>query len=823
MADPAPQRGTCSLAAIFLAILCTRASCQQQVLEQKQFPRVIPGDPRGLEGQAVEFDGYTAPNLSLLNVAQYSLAFVNHSSGLFTLAIVTNSSAGSLARIIWEANQDDPVSANATLGFEGDGGLALRDSGGRLVWTTGPLNGFSTTLELQETGNLTVRNIDNEVLWQSFGSPTDTLVLQQPLSPGMRLESRRSSTNSSSGTYSLVMEAGGLVLYSNFSGLQEPYWIRGYDGLETLAAATTNACESLTAALARNESSSALTFTFRCGSNETLIIPLQVAGENGSFIRLEADGNLQAYTLGSSGNWTESQKLFDQAGSCGLPERCQPFGICSNGSCVECLSATGTRVPWSNSCSAPVIDSCGNSSSLDFVSLPGIEHFSHRYLNGSSLSFQLCRSQCLQNCSCSAFFFWEESSSCFLMDSLRTLQAVPNHRHVAYVKVAATNTTNDVLPVPATGSKLSAGATAGIVVGSFFLLLVALLPIILCISRKRSKQVEAVVYDSDNYLETIENLKPMRFCRADLERITDNFSKLIGTGSFGSVYEGVLPEGRKVAVKRLESTGQGKRKIFAEVAVLGTFHHWNLVRLLGFCDQGCHGFIIYEHIGNGSLDRWIYRDNGENVLDWELRMGIVMGIARGLAYLHEECMEVHLNLKPQNVLLDSSFVPKLSGYGVSRIMARESQSSAAKTGLESYHPPEWLLDTSITEKCDVYSFGILLLEIISGKRSSNSDKFYLPAHALDLTRQGRQMELVDTRIVKDSSESKVRQGVSIAFQCLQEDPRSRPSMGDVVQMLQGSCEIPEVPRNSAFFWLKDNETRYSEAHSLLMGLKHSID
>ncbi|EFJ22522.1 hypothetical protein SELMODRAFT_35175, partial [Selaginella moellendorffii] len=295
-------------------------------------------------------------------------------------------------------------------------------------------------------------------------------------------------------------------------------------------------------------------------------------------------------------------------------------------------------------------------------------------------------------------------------------------------------------------------------------------------------------------LESIENLRPIRFTLSDLERITDNFSKVLGTGGFGGVYEGVLPDGRKVAVKKLESTGQGKKQFYAEVAILGTIHHWNLVKLLGFCSEGLNRLLVYEHMENGSLDKWIYQDCVEQkVLNWEQRMEIMLGMARGLAYLHEECVEkiIHLDIKPQNILLNEDLVAKVADFGLSRLMSRDqSYVMTTMRGTPGYLAPEWLLEAAITEKSDVYSFGVVLLEVISGRRNfsrvSEREKFYLPAYALELVTQEKDMELVDPRLKGKCDEAIVRTVIRIAFQCLQENGSSRPSMGKVVQMLEGS-------------------------------------
>ena len=168
-----------------------------------------------------------------------------------------------------------------------------------------------------------------------------------------------------------------------------------------------------------------------------------------------------------------------------------------------------------------------------------------------------------------------------------------------------------------------------------------------------------------DFLDTVPSLPP-RFSYSKLQKATKNFSRKLGDGAFGSVYEGTLPNGARVAVKMLEKTSvQGEKQFRAEVASMGAIRHLNLVRLHGFCSEGSHRLLVYEFMPNGSLDAWLFgKKQGEKLLDWEQRLNIAQGTARALAYLHEECSDhiIHLDVKPENILLDHQFCPKVSLY-----------------------------------------------------------------------------------------------------------------------------------------------------------------
>ncbi|XP_065638481.1 rust resistance kinase Lr10-like isoform X1 [Quercus suber] len=289
---------------------------------------------------------------------------------------------------------------------------------------------------------------------------------------------------------------------------------------------------------------------------------------------------------------------------------------------------------------------------------------------------------------------------------------------------------------------------------------------------------------------------PTRYAYDDLHAITENFNKELGGGGFGTVFEGTLPDGTKVAVKRLDGFSQIQKSFLAEVETIGSIHHINLVRLIGFCAEKCHRLLVYEYMSNGSLDGWVFHQNLEMVLDWQHRKKIVLDVARGLTYLHEECRQkiVHLDIKPQNILLDENFNAKVSDFGLSKLVDHDqSRVVTNMRGTPGYMAPEWL-SLVITEKVDVYSFGVVLLEILCGRRNLDRSQPEEAMHLLDLFRKNIEEDQLLDLVDKYSEDMQLHRAevvsmMRVAAWCLQNDFTRRPSMSMVVKVLEGDVNV----------------------------------
>ncbi|KAE9615762.1 hypothetical protein Lal_00017319 [Lupinus albus] len=330
-------------------------------------------------------------------------------------------------------------------------------------------------------------------------------------------------------------------------------------------------------------------------------------------------------------------------------------------------------------------------------------------------------------------------------------------------------------------------------------------------------------------LELLPAGGPKRFTYTELKTATHDFSNLIGRGGFGDVYKGELPDHRVVAVKCLKNVAGGDAEFWAEVTIIARMHHLNLVRLWGFCAEKGQRILVYEYIPGGSLDKYLFKarslkgiisgDSDSNteqkpVMDWNVRYRIGLGVARAIAYLHEECLEwvLHCDIKPENILIGDDFCPKISDFGLAKLRKKEDMvTMSRRRGTPGYMAPEWITADPITSKADVYSFGMVLLELVSGVRNFEiqgsqvrSEEWYFPSWAFDkMFREMKVEDILDAQI-RDVYDSRahfelVNRMVKTAMWCLQDRPELRPTMGKVAKMLEGTVEISEPKKPTVFF------------------------
>ncbi|XVF87259.1 hypothetical protein PTKIN_Ptkin18bG0104600 [Pterospermum kingtungense] len=310
-------------------------------------------------------------------------------------------------------------------------------------------------------------------------------------------------------------------------------------------------------------------------------------------------------------------------------------------------------------------------------------------------------------------------------------------------------------------------------------------------------------------LEALD-VQTVSFTLRQIKAATNNFdsSNKIGEGGFGPVYKGQLADGTVVAVKQLSSkSSQGNREFMNEIGMISCLQHPNLVKLNGCCIEGDQLLLVYEYLENNSLSRALFGPEHSRInLDWPTRQKVCVGIARGLAFLHEESRLkiVHRDIKGTNVLLDRDLNPKISDFGLAKLHEEEkTHISTRVAGTIGYMAPEYALWGYLTFKADVYSFGIVALEIVAGKNNTKfrpeEDYVCLQDWALVLQQQGNLMELVDPRLGTEFDKEEAIRMIKVALLCTNSSPKLRPIMSEVVKMLEGRKHVPELIMDPSIF------------------------
>ncbi|RVW21904.1 G-type lectin S-receptor-like serine/threonine-protein kinase [Vitis vinifera] len=398
-----------------------------------------------------------------------------------------------------------------------------------------------------------------------------------------------------------------------------------------------------------------------------------------------------------------------------------------------------------------------------------------------------CEAACLENCTCTAYTFDGECS--IWLENLLNIQYLSfgdNLGKDLHLRVAAVEL---VVYRSRTKPRINGdivGAAAG----------VATLTVILgfIIWKCRRRQFSSAVKPTEDLL--------VLYKYSDLRKATKNFSEKLGEGGFGSVFKGTLPNSAEIAAKKLKCHGQGEKQFRTEVSTIGTIHHINLIRLRGFCLEGTKRFLVYEYMPNGSLESHLFQKS-PRILDWKTRCQIALGIARGLEYLHEKCRDciIHCDIKPENILLDAGYNPKISDFGLAKLIGRDfSRVLTTVKGTRGYLAPEWISGIAITAKADVFSYGMMLFEIISGRRNweIKDDRMndYFPAQVMKKLSRGEELlTLLDEKLEQNADIEELTRVCKVACWCIQDDEGDRPSMKSVVQILEGALDVimPPIP------------------------------
>ncbi|KAI3734124.1 hypothetical protein L6452_13587 [Arctium lappa] len=751
----------------------------------------------------------------LSNRSVFAAGFLpsSNSTDRFIFSVYYFNTSGSERTVIWSVNGDSPVNRSTSLLITASGELRL----GEFPFPGAPTSSNITTqrLELDDNGKLSFGN------WSTFSYPTNTIVPFQNIT-GTTLSVKR-------GTF---LFNGKQLFFTGTYDTQTEYYTssNGFQRLNNLGMVYQD--------------------------NGATFITSDYGDDSLRRLTLDNDGNLRIYSLDSNSRqwkvvWQAVAELCRIKGTCGQNSICR-YGEDYDSTVCDCppgfrrSSGTGDE-----QCRRKV--ALGRDTKflqLDYVNFSGGSGQGDEW-SIQALNFTMCQSQCLNDSGCLGFGYkYDGQRFCVLVKKLYYGIWSPGTEATFFLRVdqserdvtnftgltSVLETTCPVrvsLPLPPEESK-STTRNIAIISTLFAAELISGVAFFWAFLKKYVKYRDMARTFG---LEFLPAGGPKRFSYAELKTATNDFSttNVVGKGGFGDVYKGVLTDHRIVAVKCLKNVTGGDNEFWAEVTIIARMHHLNLVRLWGFCAEKGQRILVYEYVPNGSLDKFLfhsgkvdYTNDGEDVeesrllerkpiLDWGIRYRIALGVARAIAYLHEECLEwvLHCDIKPENILLGADFCPKISDFGLSKLRKKEDMVSYSRMrGTRGYMAPEWVKSDQITPKADVYSFGMVLLEMVTGVRNfdiqgskMDSEDWYFPRWAFDKVYKEMNIEDILDNQIKASYDSRTHEEmitrmVKTAIWCLQDRPEMRPSMGKVAKMLEGTVEIIE-PKKPTIFFLGD--------------------
>nr|XP_010314054.2 G-type lectin S-receptor-like serine/threonine-protein kinase CES101 [Solanum lycopersicum] len=712
-------------------------------------------------------------------------------------------------RPVWVANRDSPIqyASGNTLTLDDDGNLKIFYGEDSFVM----LSSYNVTTRnasatLFDNGNfvlveLNSNGLENKTLWQSFDYPTDTLLPGMKLGRNVKtgqvwsLVSWISKDVPASGSFTFgidPIDIDQLIIW----WMGSVFWTSGRWGNETFGN------------VSRVSHYDYVSLSYVSTVDEKYVT-----------YSVSETRTLSRYVMDTFG-------FIKERGAAG------PFGVCFYKPSPGCVTE----------------ESIG-------CSIRNNSWFKRRQNNVSGNRFRFkdnnmslfdCKSQCEKNCSCAAFAsitangtgcdIWSNvsilnslESDVFILDDERDLVPIRNR--------SSTNVPSTISLPPDLAPEPSPNSTSGSSKGTstkWWIWLIAAIGLTLLVGlsslcyflygKGKAKAAALLLLNQTANVSKKRKVdKKMShevqlYSLESLAIATDNFSpgNKLGEGGFGPVYKGEMLDGQEVAIKRLStSSGQGLLEFKNEILLIAKLQHTNLVRLLGYCTQREERILVYEYMHNKSLDFFLFDSNKKELLNWETRFRIIEGIAQGILYLHKysRLKVIHRDLKASNILLDAEMNPKISDFGMARIFGTQESEANTKriVGTHGYMSPEYALRGIVSTKTDVFSFGVLLLEIVSGKKNNSCYDTEHPLNliglAWELWREERALELIDATLIESCSRDEVMRCIHVGLLCVQDYAKDRPSMSNVVSMLMNDTKQPPPPPQRPGFFIERGDQR----------------
>ncbi|XP_058090964.1 receptor-like serine/threonine-protein kinase SD1-8 [Magnolia sinica] len=744
--------------------------------------------------------------------------------------------------VVWVANRENPLTDSSGILTINNSNLVILDGSSTVVWSTNvsTIADYSSA-RLLDSGNLVLSSGDYEnnvkVVWESFDHPTNWFLPGIKLGKNARtgldwyLTSWKSPNDPARGDFLLRINIQGIPQFFLMKG-SDSRWRSGPWNGKRLSGSRSMDIEFIsTNHYVSNDEETYLTYN----RTDTSAI---------SSLTLDTTGQLQWLT------WIKRSQTWNPYWS-SMEDRCDAYAECgayaactTNRVPCECFHGFEPKSPqdWSlrdgsDGCVRQARLECGKGDKfikIERAKLPDTS-IAHKV---AGVRIDECKDVCLNNCSCTAYASADISqgeSGCMIWDGdLIDLRVFSDGGQDFYVRVAASELENaSVRKKKRLKPPLMVLVVViSILLGSSFLLA----PFIsyrrrrqLRLQAQRETSQEVLLFDqlgrniaAANNFRDVNNLgrngtddSDFKLCSfATISAATDNFSAAneLGKGGFGPVYKGKLVGGQEIAVKRLSrSSGQGLEEFKNEIILIAKLQHMNLVRLFGCSIEGDEKILIYEYMPNKSLDSFLFDPIKKALLHWGKRAHIIEGVAQGLLYLHKysRLKVIHRDLKTSNILLDGEMNPKISDFGMARIFGcNESEGNTNKVvGTYGYMSPEYAVKGHFSIKSDVFSFGVILLEILSGRKNNSfhhSDRYLnVLGYAWELWEGGRVLELVDPMLGDSSPTFELLRCIHVALLCVQEHAADRPTMSDVVSMLGNETIALPTPKQPAFSLWED--------------------
>ncbi|KAJ9554416.1 hypothetical protein OSB04_018461 [Centaurea solstitialis] len=714
--------------------------------------------------------------------------------------------------VVWVANRETPLTnTSGMVTLDSHGILSLVDGGGTVIWSsnssTSDMNIVNNPVaQLLDTGNLVITDGnavgDKTFIRQSFDYLGNTLMSGMKMGKNlvtgreMYLTSWTSADDPSPGQYTvryLIAWGEYPQVYIKRSSVAETR-IGPYNGM-SFAGQPQAEVDMV--------------------SNESEMYFLYTIDSTGFLLMLVAtpDGKIETRQLNTrTREWTPVHFTLplDDCDKYGL---CGPYGSCSTETSPRCGCLKGFQVSnpeeWrvgnrTRGCQWSRALDCGPGEGfLKFSGMKLPDTQSGNVIFVGNISLQECEVACKNNCLCTAYAnpnITPGGVGCLQwFGDLIDVRMYQQNGQDLFVRLAA----SELLDLRSSSNKSKQVIISVILPISASLVVLGLILALYI----RIRAVKVLI--KDHHSSSNEgNIELPLFSLSTIFRATDKFStdNKLGEGGFGPVNKGVLEEGLEIAVKRLsKSSRQGLDEFKNEFICIAKLQHRNLVKLLGYCIQGEETMLIYEYMPNKSLDLFIFDDIRKSLLDWPRRFNIIQGIAGGLLYLHQDSRlrVVHRDLKASNILLDHDMNPKISDFGLARMFrGHESEANTNRVvGTLGYISPEYAVNGLFSVKSDIFSFGVLVLEIVSGEKNRGfvheDHHDHLLGHAWRLYKEGKSLDLIDTSLGKSWFGSEMLKSIHIALLCVQQRAEDRPNIRSVVRMLGG--QVLASPKEPGFF------------------------